>query len=316
LLTLYAADGGVGAILYGNEGQGSGALSLRNTNGSARIRLYGQSPDTGGGEISVNGDVGTEVAELKGNVYGGQITLRDETGTRNTAFLGSSSVGGYQYLYNGNGNATIYLDGDSSGGGYVSVRNTNGLNRVVIDGQSTSGGGGIFLYNGAGVNTVSLVGETSGDGKITTQVLQITGGSDLSENFEINAERNALQPGMIVSIDPENAGELTLSQTAYDKKVAGIVSGAGGVRTGMLMGQAGTKADGKHPVALTGRVYCWVDADASGAVEPGDLLTTSDTPGHGMKAKNPAHASGAIIGKAMTPLAAGKGLVLVLVSLQ
>jgi hypothetical protein len=46
------------------------------------------------------------------------------------------------------------------------------------------------------------------------------------------------------------------------------------------------------------------------------LLTTSDTPGHGMKATDSSHASGAIIGKAMTSLARGKGLVLVLVSLQ
>ena len=65
---------------------------------------------------------------------------------------------------------------------------------------------------------------------------------------------------MIVSIDPKNPGELILSATEHDKKVAGIVSGAGGVKPGMLMGQRGTPADGKHPVALTGRVYCWVDA--------------------------------------------------------
>jgi len=83
----------------------------------------------------------------------------------------------------------------------------------------------------------------------------------------------------------------------------------------MLMGQQGTKADGKHPVALTGRVYCYVDAD-HGAIRPGDLITTSDTPGHGMKVSDHAKGQGAIIGKAMSPLEQGKGLVLVLVSLQ
>jgi len=81
------------------------------------------------------------------------------------------------------------------------------------------------------------------------------------------------------------------------------------------MGQKGTKADGQHPVALTGRVYCWVDATHN-AVEPGDLITTSDTPGHGMKASDHTKAQGAIIGKAMTSLPEGKGLVLMLVSLQ
>jgi len=84
----------------------------------------------------------------------------------------------------------------------------------------------------------------------------------------------------------------------------------------MLMGQAGTKADGKHPVALSGRVYCWADADAGGSIEPGDLITTSNAPGHGMKVVDHAKASGAIIGKAMSALEHGRGLVLVLVSLQ
>ena len=83
----------------------------------------------------------------------------------------------------------------------------------------------------------------------------------------------------------------------------------------MLMGQRGSIADGDVPVALTGRVYCRVDARA-GAVEPGDLLTTSDTPGHAMKASDVARRPGAVIGKAMTGLAEGTGLVLVLVNLQ
>jgi hypothetical protein len=83
----------------------------------------------------------------------------------------------------------------------------------------------------------------------------------------------------------------------------------------MVMSQEGTLADGKHPVALTGRVYCWVDA-SQGAIEPGDLLTTSSTPGHAMKAADAAKAQGAIIGKAMTGLKEGKGLVLVLVMPQ
>src|SRR5262245_34815004 len=124
-----------------------------------------------------------------------------------------------------------------------------------------------------------------------------------------------VEAGMVVSIDPASPGKLTLSAQAYDRRVAGIVSGAGGVKSGMVMSQESTLADGKHPVALSGRVYCWVDA-SQGAIKPGDLLTTSSTPGHAMKAANAAKAQGAIIGKAMTTLKSGKGLVLVLVNLQ
>ena len=160
-------------------------------------------------------------------------------------------------------------------------------------------------------------------GTTRTKVLEITDGADLSENFavndtaEITGEDLASQakPGMVVSIDPNNPGELVVSSKAYDRTVAGIISGAGGVKPGMLMSQEGSIADGNHPVALTGRVYCYADA-SNGAIEPGDLLTTSDIPGLAMKVTDYTQAQGAILGKAMSSLEAGRGLVLVLVTLQ
>jgi hypothetical protein len=154
-------------------------------------------------------------------------------------------------------------------------------------------------------------------GNIKTEVLEITGGSDLSEQFDIRGMKEHLlpSPGMVVSIDPENPGDLMVSNKAYDRRVAGIISGAGGVQPGMLMGQKGSEANGANPVALTGRVYCLVDA-SNGSIEPGDLLTTSDTPGHAMKVSDYTRAQGAVIGKAMTSLEEGTGLVLMLVALQ
>ena len=155
----------------------------------------------------------------------------------------------------------------------------------------------------------------NGSGRLRTPILEITGGSDLSEQFSVNGEIEA-EPGMVVCIDAANPGELIVSSAANDRTVAGIISGAGGVNTGMLMGQRDSVADGDHPVALTGRVYVKCDA-TSGAIVPGDLLTTSDVAGHAMKVTDHARAQGAIIGKAMTSLDAGEqGLVLVLVTLQ
>jgi hypothetical protein len=155
------------------------------------------------------------------------------------------------------------------------------------------------------------------DGKTSVKVLEILGGADLSEQFQISSAdaESSPSPGMVVSIDPGNPGDLVVSNKAYDRRVAGIISGAGGINPGMLMGQKGSKADGTNPVALTGRVYCWVDA-SNGAIEPGDLLTTSDTPGHAMKVTDYTRAQGAILGKAMSSLEEGEGLVLVLVTLQ
>ena len=139
--------------------------------------------------------------------------------------------------------------------------------------------------------------------------------SDFSEMFDVGNDRN-VEAGMVLVIDPNKPGKLIPCDSEYDRKVAGIISGAGGVATGMTMGHDGTIADGKHPVALTGRVYCLVDANKV-AIEPGDMLTTSATTGHAMKVDDLLAGQGAIIGKAMTPLAKGeKGLVLVLVNLQ
>jgi hypothetical protein len=182
----------------------------------------------------------------------------------------------------------------------------------------TGTGGLIQCRDAQGNITVTIDGQYSdGSGRIRTEVLEITGGSDLSEQFTVSPvdQSRSLEPGLVVSIDPENPGELQVCQTAYDRKVAGVISGAGGVRPGMLMGQKGSLADGAHPVALTGRVYVQADA-ATGPIEPGDLLTTSAVPGHAMKVTDHSRANGAILGKAMTGLADGQGLVLVLVSLQ
>jgi hypothetical protein len=52
-----------------------------------------------------------------------------------------------------------------------------------------------------------------------------------------------------------------------------------------------------------------------GAIEVGDLLTTSPTPGHAMKATDPSRAFGAVLGKALKPWAAGRGLIPILVAL-
>jgi len=54
----------------------------------------------------------------------------------------------------------------------------------------------------------------------------------------------------------------------------------------------------------------------NGAINPGDLLTTSNTPGYAMKSTDTARDRGAVIGKALEPLRAGKGKIAILVMLK
>jgi hypothetical protein len=291
ILRLYGNEGHLGAVLYGNEGTGSSALSLRDPSGAARARLFGGPA--------------------------GRLLLYNQNGTPTVTVNADFNGGSRLVVRNGAETAAVQAWTWENKEGVLTVHNQAGSDMVYLWGRNSqgSGGGQIGLKKDDGTQTIVLNANHNGEGRITTQVLQITGGSDLSEQFNINVTGQTLEPGMVVSIDPENPGELRLSTQAYDYTVAGIVSGAGGIKPGMLMGQAGTKADGKHPVALTGRVYCWIDADY-GAIRPGDLITTSDTPGHGMRVSDHLEARGAIIGKAMTSLESGRGLVLVLVSLQ
>jgi hypothetical protein len=175
---------------------------------------------------------------------------------------------------------------------------------------------GIFFTKGDDSNTphAETLMQVDTNGKLICDVLQIRGGSDIAEPFKIQ-KNEMIEPGTVMAIDPAHPGRLKVSDQAYDRRVAGVVSGAGGVKPGMVMTQKDSAADGTTPIALTGRVYCWADA-RGGSIEPGDLLTTSDTPGHAMKVNNYERSQGAILGKAMTPLKRDKGLVLVLVSLQ
>lgn len=155
------------------------------------------------------------------------------------------------------------------------------------------------------------------EGRGIMRELQILGGADISEFFKVSPKAAAPEamPGMLVSIDPENPGELRVTTSAYDHKVAGIISGANGITTGLTLSQEGTIAHGDYPVALSGRVYVYADANQT-PIEAGDLLTSSEVPGHVMKATERDKAHGAIVGKAMTSLSEGRGFVLVLVSLQ
>lgn len=189
----------------------------------------------------------------------------------------------------GAGNEQAYIGGDGTGNDIQ----VGSLNPTVTD---------IFMYNAAnGMHMHTHVG-----------VLTIHGGADLAEPFPMKEE--AIEKGAVVVIDDDHPGQLKRSTRAYDTRVAGIVSGANGISPGISLKQEGALDQGQN-VALTGRVYVRADASPA-AIKPGDLLTTSDLPGHAMKVLDPAKAQGAILGKAMSSLNEGTGLVLVLVTLQ
>ncbi len=223
------------------------------------------------------------------------------------------------------GGPGIFTVGSPNGETGLSIQRGGNRGDVRFNGSTIKlvagpGAGPPGSTSGIAVNTAGNVGigtETPQAklhviGTIRTSVLTITGGADLAEPFPMS--HSGIAPGTVVSIDVENPGKLRASARAYDRKVAGIVSGANGIKPGISMIDEAQLEPGEN-VALSGRVYVRANASA-GQISPGVLLTTSDIPGDAMKAADHARAPGSILGKAMTPLDGKTGTVLVLVTLQ
>ncbi|MBS0198109.1 MAG: hypothetical protein JSR77_15250 [Planctomycetes bacterium] len=178
-------------------------------------------------------------------------------------------------------------------------------------------GGGTYRLLRIEDRNASLRFEVNADGLTTTRALRILGGADLAEKFDISAPPGVtVEPGSVVSIDRGRDGRLRLCDSAYDTAVAGVISGAKGLNPGMVLSAEGDACgDGSTHVAMSGRVWVWCDA-SFGPIARGDRLTSSAVPGHAMRVSDSARADGAVIGKAMSELRDGRGLVLVLVNLQ
>lgn len=335
--------------ILGSPGSGGGGFLNLHLDASIWPGAVLDGDDAGAGRLLLNKEVlpssfvNTVSLDADGGDGGALFQLGD--GSQVTVHIdGKGGEGGGGFLmYNNEGANTIELDGDEGGVGVFRLLNSTGSTRLRAHATGFQGGGELLLLDTDGTTTVELRAAESatngaqlqlrkadgtatitldaeqgegGTGRIITPVLQITGGADISEQFDIHASEGVEPlPGMVVCLDPAHPGELIVSSRAHDRTVAGVVSGAGGVSTGLLMQHLGTAADGVHPVALTGRVYVMADA-SSGPIDVGDLLTTSDVPGHAMRVSDHTAAQGAILGKAMSPLPLGRGLVLALVTLQ
>lgn len=278
--------------------------------------------NSGAGEV-------LRVLDGSGNVGIGTTNPTEKLDVDGSARLGSFSFAGSPRLKVSTASA-----GASGGSPGIDLRHFSSDFGFTIESRSTVNNDNsralkIIAHNGVGSNvtTAMHINRTNGfigigtddpsemldvNGEAIVDVLTIRGGADLVEGFD--SSDGELEPGTVVVIDPENAGALTTSTEAYDFKVAGVVSGAGGVDAGLHLGQDGV-LDGDTKVAMTGRVYVKCSAE-NGAIRPGDRLTTAGLAGHAMRASDALRSDGSVIGKAMSSLDEGTGLVLVLVNLQ
>lgn len=321
---------------------GESRVVVRNSKGEDRIQLNGSGGDILLGGNHSNGTLilypaGVTPAEqlvpthpsgatiylhgLDGSISlkkGGKNCIRLE-GESGVISAGGNAAAGQLKLYHptvteiSTATPVIHLDAAKS---EVVVRSNDGRKRIHLDGGRANvwvGGHGVdgdLLIFPSGATDTEITEQASihlngQDGDI------ILKNADCAEEFDIASE-SALDAGTVMVLDGE--GALRESAEAYDRKVAGVLSGAGDYRPGIVLDRKEPR-ENRRPLALVGKVFCKVDADHA-PVEVGDLLTTSPTPGHAMKAADPARAFGAVIGKALRPLKEGRGLIPILVALQ
>jgi hypothetical protein len=164
------------------------------------------------------------------------------------------------------------------------------------------------------VGNIGFAGFFDGDVHVTRNItcdgdVAVTG-ADCAEEFAICGVDVVVPGSVMVAVGGD---VITPCESAYDRRAVGVVSGAGEFRPGLVLDKQTTGR--RLPIALVGRVNCLVDA-AFGEVLVGDLLTTSTTPGHAMRADSTAMSVGTVIGKALSDLKTGRGLVQMLVTLQ
>jgi hypothetical protein len=201
---------------------------------------------------------------------------------------------------NASGNIVFGASPDSVGDGAVLWQSAAGVPKGLLL-VSAQNAGQVAVFNTAGVPRFILDGNAG----------LMSGAGDVAERFPSSAQ---LAPGSVVSIDPAAGGKVIAASRAYDRRVAGVVSGANDYNPGITLRVDDTLKQAV-PVTLTGTVYC-LASNVNGPIRAGDLLTTSTVPGHAMRATDNDRAHGAIVGKALGDLHGDRGLVMILASLQ
>ena len=332
-----------------NTAVGSATLPV-NTTGSSNTAIGYQALLATNGGAGGGANNNTAVGNNAGmtNVTGDNDTFlgsgADASGTNGVNLNYATAIGSGAVVAESN---ALVLGGTGTAGVNVGIGTAtpgytlevDGVNGVLLNQTSSPPSGSIIVGQGAGTTKFSvdvsgsvLINDTSSTESIITgqaagtnefrvdltgnvyATAYNTGGADFAESVNVLGKRSQYEPGDLLVIDPSGKRRLALSQTAYSTGVAGIYS----TKPGVLASPH--TMDDPHlkdevPLAVVGIVPCKVSA-ANGPIGVGDLLVSSSLPGYAMKGTARSRMLGAVVGKALEPLAKGRGVIQVLVTLQ
>ena len=287
---------------------------------------------------TLTGDAILHVENWGSTGRGVRAYAMDQAGV-NYAFVGRTrSPSGYAGFFSNDGGGTgVYASSSTSIGGDGVVAESRSDTGRAVFARNYGGGIAIVAHGNSDASlfhmTPSLllvqeaptgdfiIGATGYGGNNRWRVNRLgrgffdagtqTGGADFAEQLPVQGKEADYEPGDVLVISASADRTVELAAKAFDTAVIGVYS----TEPAVLAGVPGTDDPlSGIPVAITGIAPCKVSAE-NGPIRRGDLLVTSATPGHAMRAgANPPQ--GTVVGKALGELAEGTGTIQVLVTLQ
>lgn len=300
-------------------GFAANGLLAQTTTGSAVLGRSGDGIGLQGSTEDGYGVYGYDVGLTPGRGYGGY-------------FYSSNGVGVYGESSSANDHPNIYAPGvygKSQNGigvlGYSWRSNSSWTSAGVMGYGYANPGGKFASYSG---NIIEGYEDLSGNSYALSLRFKVTytgevyadGGyhcgkasgcwttSDPADFAEVLPAAEDPEPGDVLIVGAD--GVLVPSTAPYQTSVVGVYSTA----PQYIGGGANLDEDGYAPLAIVGVVPVKACAE-NGPIVPGDLLTSSSTPGHAMRAGD-APPVGTVIGKALEGLESGAGVIQILVTLQ
>ena len=276
------------------------------------------------GAVGIGTTAPAEALDVNGRVKAGGLSIGPWPANPAYMFVGSNSLdqtaaGNYALLQGtGDGPGRTFLNSPVD----IRLRIGNG-DRMVVSGGSIGMIGDVTISGRLGTFGLPATPRTQGwgggirtfdveaEGTMWSRSGYQSGPRDLAENYDADS---GIEAADVVCLDPAS-DRIVRSDKPNDALLLGVISS----QPGFLLNVDHEAADGtRFPVALCGRVPCKV-VDENGAIRKGDLLTSSSTPGHAMRASpievggEPIYRAGTIIGKAFESLESGRGVIEVVV---
>ncbi len=316
-------DSDAGLIVDNRAGTGDGIRGYSGSGISNYGGVYGLNVASGPGVYGISKGGGPGVTGIGTSGYG--VLARSDNS--HSVYVPSSGASGVYVATAG----THGVDVASAAGSGVKVYsagengvhvNSAGWSGVYVASSGydairvqTAGQDGLRFFEGIGRDYIRAGSDAHLDFRVendgTVRARGYATFPDFAELMAAEAGASAYEPGdvMVISMSLDRAA--ALSSEPYSTLVLGVYSETPG-----FIGSPNPmepQGDDEVPVAVVGIVPCKVSAE-NGAIHRGDLLVTSSTPGHAMRADDPP--AGTILGKALASFDGGTGIIQVLVTLQ